>query len=136
MLELFGFIVTTATSGAARLQQLADSHFDLAVIDFQMPEMDGAELAQHIRSRHPGLPIILLTGYPLDVPPRTLQMVDKLITKGGPTDEFLDAIFTLTGAERRRVPVPKSEKSKVFRRTNDHVDAVKNFLRKDLRRKA
>jgi CheY-like chemotaxis protein len=36
---------------------------DVAILDFAMPEMTGVELAGHIRELHPGLPLLLATGY-------------------------------------------------------------------------
>src|SRR5438105_15059944 len=116
MLELFDFAVETADSGAAALKKMAESSFDLALIDYHMPEMDGAELAGHIRRLYPKTPIAMLTGYPHDVPPGTLQLVDRMIVKGGPADELLDAVFQLTGVKRHRPPPPKSETKHVFRR--------------------
>src|SRR6202012_5197278 len=47
------YSVTTVSSGAAALQELkaataADHAFDMVITDFQMPDMDGAMLAQRI----------------------------------------------------------------------------------------
>lgn len=131
MLELFGFAVQTAESGELALKRMESATFDLAVIDFHMSGMDGAELVQHIRRRYPDVPIIMLTGYPHDVPPHTLQLVDKMIVKGGPAEELVDAVFHLTGLKRHLPVAAKSEKKALFRRNIDHVDAVKKFLRKE-----
>jgi DNA-binding NtrC family response regulator len=37
---------------------------DLVISDIRMPEMDGIEFLQEIRAVQPGLPVILITGYP------------------------------------------------------------------------
>jgi DNA-binding NtrC family response regulator len=37
---------------------------DLVITDIRMPEMDGIEFLQEIRAVHPGLPVMLITGYP------------------------------------------------------------------------
>jgi CheY-like chemotaxis protein/nitrogen-specific signal transduction histidine kinase len=63
LLEL-GHSVTEAQSGTHALKLLeADSPFDIVVTDYAMPGMNGFELAQRIKRRNPGLPIILATGY-------------------------------------------------------------------------
>jgi len=36
--------------------------FDMAVLDFNMPQMDGVELARALRARHPALPLVLLSS--------------------------------------------------------------------------
>ena len=36
---------------------------DLLIVDFAMPEIDGAEVAAHARSLHAELPVIFLSGH-------------------------------------------------------------------------
>lgn len=65
VLELEGAQVTTCASGHEALALLAvDSRFDAALLDIQMPDMDGIELLRRLRSL-PGcteLPAIALTA--------------------------------------------------------------------------
>lgn len=64
MLLDLGHGVTEAQSGAHALKLLdSDPLFDIVVTDYAMPGMNGLELAQRIKERHPKLPIILATGY-------------------------------------------------------------------------
>jgi CheY-like chemotaxis protein/HPt (histidine-containing phosphotransfer) domain-containing protein len=61
----WGMVTREVCSPAAALELLkSGAHFDLAILDMQMPEMDGVMLAQEIR-KLPGtvmLPLILLTS--------------------------------------------------------------------------
>lgn len=41
-----------------------NGHFDLVLLDLRMPHVDGLTLLQQIRKGHPGLPVIVITGYP------------------------------------------------------------------------
>jgi CheY-like chemotaxis protein/HPt (histidine-containing phosphotransfer) domain-containing protein len=54
MLEAWGIKVESVDSGRRALQELRDAaataKYDIAVLDMQMPEMDGLELAQHIKA--------------------------------------------------------------------------------------
>jgi PAS domain S-box-containing protein len=64
MLLDLGHSVTEAQSGTHALKLLeTDPPFDIVVTDYAMPGMNGFELAQQIKQRHPKLPIILATGY-------------------------------------------------------------------------
>ncbi|MEO7913414.1 MAG: response regulator, partial [Roseiflexaceae bacterium] len=63
--ESWGMTVQAAESGAAALEKLRRGEaFDLAVLDMQMPGMDGAQLAAAIRTQRSAkqLPMILLTS--------------------------------------------------------------------------
>jgi CheY-like chemotaxis protein len=54
--------VTIATSPTEALELLEERDFDLVVTDLVMPGMDGMALAAEARSRHPALPIVLVTS--------------------------------------------------------------------------
>src|SRR5436190_1402665 len=63
-LESLARPIVTVTSGAEALAHLLSTDFALALIDVNMPGMDGFELAQLIRSRDRSrnLPIIFMTA--------------------------------------------------------------------------
>jgi PAS domain S-box-containing protein len=58
-----GHQVIACDCAEAGLEQLARGRPDLALIDFAMPGMNGAQLALIARERHPGLRIAFVTGY-------------------------------------------------------------------------
>ncbi|MBI2902136.1 MAG: response regulator [Candidatus Methylomirabilis oxyfera] len=60
-----GYAVTTATDGSQALASLQHGAFDVAILDFMMPGMNGLELAGQCRARDPGLRILMLTGSPV-----------------------------------------------------------------------
>jgi CheY-like chemotaxis protein len=51
-----------AESASQALQWLAERHYDLALVDVVMPEMDGYKLTRQIRRRHRATPVIILTS--------------------------------------------------------------------------
>jgi CheY-like chemotaxis protein len=64
------------TSGVAALRYLQNHRPDLYILDIEMPEMDGYELAQNIRSYGMKAPIIFLTGN------ATKEYVERAIKAG------------------------------------------------------
>ena len=58
-----GYLVSEAADGESGLQRIEDFVPSLAVIDFLMPGLNGAEVARIAQARHPGLPIVFVSGY-------------------------------------------------------------------------
>jgi PAS domain S-box-containing protein len=64
LLEQLGYEVRWVSNAEAALAEIERDGVDLVFSDIVMPgKMDGLALAQAIREKHPGLPILLATGY-------------------------------------------------------------------------
>ena len=77
----------TACNGLEALVELQQQVFDLAVLDYQMPGMNGLELAQSARQLMPNLRMMLISGSR----PQTISQA----IKQGIFDDYLDKPFTL-----------------------------------------
>ncbi|HEX8126752.1 MAG TPA: PAS domain-containing protein [Allosphingosinicella sp.] len=62
-LEGLGCTVVSAASGAEGLRAMRDWRPDLVLMDYAMPGMNGADAARAALELHPGLPIVIVTGY-------------------------------------------------------------------------
>lgn len=62
-LDQDGFDVSCASTGMAALDMLKVCRFDVAVCDFRMPGMNGAETVAGIKALEPDLKVIIATGY-------------------------------------------------------------------------
>jgi signal transduction histidine kinase/ABC-type amino acid transport substrate-binding protein/ActR/RegA family two-component response regulator len=65
LLQRLGYVVTSCTQPVEALAEFTrrPQSFDVVVTDLTMPKMSGIELAGHIRSRRPELPVILISGF-------------------------------------------------------------------------
>jgi len=64
LLRNLGYEVFEAGSGGAALELIDRTEpLHLIIIDFAMPGMSGAELARHIQSKRPMLPILFVSGF-------------------------------------------------------------------------
>lgn len=61
-LELNGYDVSHAKDGKEAVQLFKKGSFDLCLIDVMLPEIDGFQVAENIRSRNSEIPIIFLTA--------------------------------------------------------------------------
>ncbi len=62
-LVLDGFTVKTTFSGEEGVEAAAKEDFDVAVVDLQMPGIDGIEVQKRLKDLQPMLPCIVLTGH-------------------------------------------------------------------------
>ncbi len=63
ILEDEGYTVDTASSGQEALS-LAESQYDLVVLDIDLHDISGDQVAKVILKRHADVKIVLMTGYP------------------------------------------------------------------------
>jgi CheY-like chemotaxis protein len=98
-LETFGYTVATASSGRKGLELAGLHSFDVVIVDYCMPEMNGEEFAIAMRQLRPRAPIILLSGM-VDVPGQALKAVDAFVAKDRLATQLLPAI-ALFRAETR-----------------------------------
>ena len=68
------YAVTTAFSAAEALAKLSQEQYALVITDYQMPDMNGVELTQQIRTLSSTTRIVLMSAHPPDV-------MEKLVGK-------------------------------------------------------
>jgi CheY-like chemotaxis protein len=94
-----GFEVRTAKHGDEALgMALRESgEFDLVVTDVRMPVMDGLELARRLRERWPGLPVLYISGYDVELSAgsRRAGTRQSLLRKPFDLDELLREVTRL-----------------------------------------
>jgi CheY-like chemotaxis protein len=81
--------VVEATGGAEAIE-LAKSHpFDLAILDYFMPGMQGSEVALRLREIAPSMPILMVTAY-----------LEKLGDADKPVDAVIGKPFAIEDLRR------------------------------------
>ncbi|MFA4915325.1 MAG: response regulator [Syntrophales bacterium] len=103
-------VVQAAHSGSAALAILSDEEFDVIVLDFKMPEMDGLMTLKEIRDRDPLTPVILLTGH-IDIERLTEALkigTTDVLLKPCPVEMLVSAIENAN--ERRAIAKEVAER--------------------------
>ncbi len=104
LLESQGYRVLTAEDGRDALVLFSSENVDLVIVDYFMPSMNGDVVAEKMKDLRPDLPIVMLSAY-VDLPSKTLALVDKSITKGEPPTVLLETIKRLLGLRSRAISV-------------------------------
>jgi DNA-binding NtrC family response regulator len=58
-----GTKIATAATGAAALTQAAGARFDVALLDVNLPDMNGLDLLARLKEQHPEIEVIMLTAH-------------------------------------------------------------------------
>jgi two-component system phosphate regulon response regulator PhoB len=107
MLEAVGLIVGTAETAEDALARVGKEYYDLIVLDWNLPQMNGLDLCKEIRRRDDvsHLPILMLTGNAAskDVVLAFAAGADDYVTKPFRAPELGARIFSLLRRSRRSV---------------------------------
>lgn len=71
-----GYSVEAAESGKVALELAGQKHFELALVDLKMPEMDGIELLERLKEQNPEMQVIMMTAY------KTVESAVEAMQKG------------------------------------------------------
>jgi CheY-like chemotaxis protein len=92
ILDVKGFEVHAASSGAQALEILRKEHVDILLTDVRMPDMNGVALYSEARKTRPNLTTVLMTAYAAD------DIIQKGLAEGIKTvlNKPLDMDFVLS----------------------------------------
>lgn len=90
-----------APSGTKALELVKELQPDLVLLDAQMPDLTGIEVAQKIKSHWPKVKILLLTMFS-DFRNKAIEAgVDAFVTKGIPPEHMLTLIRGIAQKEKK-----------------------------------
>ncbi len=96
-LEDKGYAVIEASDGKAGLEILRTSHVDLAIVDLEMPIMNGMEFTKWVKEINPEFPVVIITGHATNFSPKEIinVNVDAFMHKPIDLDELIKTIERL-----------------------------------------
>lgn len=109
LLGSYGFEVVVAGNAPQGLKVFHSDagEIDAVIADYDMPGMNGAELAAELKRRNPGLPVIMVSGCQA-VLEEAPHFVDASMPKGAPIDTIVEQVeLLLTGQRHPAVPLSR-----------------------------
>lgn len=64
ILESDGYEITTASTGKEALQAIHNHTFDLIILDYRLPIVNGFEIVKQLQKENQTVPIIMMSGLP------------------------------------------------------------------------
>jgi len=94
MAASLGYGPTIAEDGVDALNYLTKAHYDLVITDYDMPFIDGYQLADQIKEKHFGTRVIIMTGH-------CEKEVEDLLDGSGIVDGLLLKPFNLKALKEK-----------------------------------
>lgn len=96
LFERSGYIVVTSVSARHGLHLARMSRFDAVLLDYQMPEMNGHQVALEIRRLRPDTVVVMVSGS--EIPDETYRLVDAVVPKNEAITKLLPTVTRLCDA--------------------------------------
>lgn len=131
-LQRLGFDVSIAGNGPEALRLLERRHFDIALIDFMMPDMDGLDVLESIKDNPDtcDIPVIIISA--LD----ELSGVSRCIQRGAddylfkPFEPVLLSARLSAALERKRLRAQERERTKELERISTELQRSNEDLKR------
>ena len=80
-LSKWGVEVQSVFNGNDAIREIRKTRFDIALLDYQLPDLDGLAVARVIRETQSHTAIFLVTGHPLNELPQEPHLFDIYFSK-------------------------------------------------------
>jgi CheY-like chemotaxis protein len=100
ILRKHGYEVFTSVDATRAIQLLKREPIDLALLDYEMPHMNGGELAAFVKHEDLATKVILFSGKSI-IPHHHLAFVDRFVQKSEGVEALLEAIESLLPITKR-----------------------------------
>ncbi len=103
--RLFGYIATPVASGAEAIKAIKSDKFDIVILDYMMPVMDGVAALKKIREIDHDVAVVMFTGRPSD---ESISGSEKLgisayITKLSMYSDVQDSLKSVCGMIEKKL---------------------------------
>jgi len=96
-----GYQVVTAASAAEAAERLAESDFDLVVLDIKLKNESGLDLLQKMVKERHDMPVILCTAFSCYKDDFSAWLADGYVVKSSDPQELKDEIKRVLGKKKK-----------------------------------
>lgn len=106
-------VVAAVGDGHAAIAAVRHHHPDVVLMDVSMPVLDGVAATRLLTAEHPGLPVVLFTGYDHQVLSDTARAAGaaELVGKDLPVRRLVEKLLTHSGPPPARDEPPRHRRS-------------------------
>jgi CheY-like chemotaxis protein len=97
LLEDAGFAVETANSGNEALAKMNRFKFDMAILDYKLPDIPGSRLSTMLKEKDGDINVVMLTGHMEALENQSTMNSDEILMKPISPDELLKITKKLSG---------------------------------------
>ncbi|MGM0441310.1 MAG: ATP-binding protein [Elusimicrobiota bacterium] len=140
ILEDNDYIVEVAADGREALEKIDEQFFNIAVLDYRLPDIDGIELARKVKEKSEETEILILTGNASleSAIEAVKEDIYEYLTKPIEPEELIDVIESATEKqflimENKRLMENLKKSNEKYRRLNKFKDGIISMISHDLR---
>ena len=98
------YYIETFTSSRKALERFDEYPFDLVIIELQMPDFNGLNVARRVKKKNPSIKVILVNGTQMEYGEKYLSDlgIDFVLSKPFKVDKLLEVVTRILGSSRNK----------------------------------